>query len=262
MSKHDFSNSCLAWVTHKETTYFVQKPKEQTWPTSSAQKLIQEVFEKFYDHSFFILRNPLFTTEAQDPATQSMVKVVAKRARYSQSLEVFFSLATQKVELGCKEVFFSESPDQQSAELDLSQFAFADLNLNSLNDHQIVALLKKVIESLPRGKVLHDYHRPIAALLLNEKNQIVSLFKNTNARSKTLHAEVNLIQNWYNKIAAPIPEHYKIFVTLKPCRMCADLIAKCSHPKVPIYFLENDPGPLAQGSQIEERLIQFIPTAF
>lgn len=258
MSGVALSQYHFAWVTHQNTTYFVRSLKEVFQPTSAAQKLMQEIFEKFHDQSFFILRNPIFTTAEKDAATQSMVKVIAKRIRFSQDQLQMQTLTSQKIELGDPNLFFSKSEDQLNSELAVADFWTPTKNHEEFNIQQARLLLERTLATIPQGPVLHDYHRAIVAVLVNENHQVVSITKNTNARSKSLHAEINLVQSWFSKNQCKIPKGFKIFTSLKPCRMCADLIAHCSADDVPVYYLHNDPGPLAQGSQIEHRLLQMM----
>jgi len=78
--------------------------------------------------------------------------------------------------------------------------------------------------------------------------------------NKTLHAEVCCLQN------CDYQQGCYLVVTLKPCRMCADMAWHWSggDPRFEIFYLQNDPGPKAQGSRLEKegrlKLLKSLPT--
>ncbi|MGZ3771208.1 MAG: Bd3614 family nucleic acid deaminase, partial [Bdellovibrio sp.] len=69
----------VAFVEHNNTIYYSFYPRNCEAPSSAIVKLLQGVFDKFLDQSFFILRNRIYTTAALSEMCRGMVKVVAKR---------------------------------------------------------------------------------------------------------------------------------------------------------------------------------------
>jgi tRNA(Arg) A34 adenosine deaminase TadA len=109
-------------------------------------------------------------------------------------------------------------------------------------------------EEVPRS----SRNRPVAALLLSPQPQtgqlqLLASAVNQNARNRTLHAEVNLIQNLYRRTGHLIPPHSYVLSSLKPCRMCAALIWQSAEriETLQILYGENDPGPHAQNTTLD-----------
>ncbi|MNS97203.1 tRNA-specific adenosine deaminase [compost metagenome] len=83
---------------------------------------------------------------------------------------------------------------------------------------------QELAAQIPRGEVLHDYDRDIAAVLLNADREVLSYGLNSNSKNKTLHAEVNLVQRYFRENHQMIPEGAILISTHKPCKMCAGII--------------------------------------
>ena len=91
--------------------------------------------------------------------------------------------------------------------------------------------------------------RSIAALLvgphpIDDREIILGMSLNTQSVNRTLHAEVNLIQNYFQRTKTALPAHCKIFTTLKPCRMCAGMIweSASSPGSLKVFYSKDDPG--------------------
>lgn len=233
-----------AWVVHTNKVFWVESTLE-----SPVQKLIFNIFEKFKDHSFFILRNPIFTSAEKNPTDHSFCKLSAKT--------IFFNKTDADLELAIKSSEFSEN-------FNLSLFQSTDFqNSKMVSPKGLTITLENAKEILtqyesqiPRGQVLHDYNRQIVAILSDASGNVEFVNSNFNYRNKILHAEFNLVNSFLETHHKPVPASYKIFVSLKPCRMCADFIWSHSEPNLKVYYLRNDPGRLAQGSQIPHSLTQ------
>jgi tRNA(Arg) A34 adenosine deaminase TadA len=116
--------------------------------------------------------------------------------------------------------------------------------------------------ALPRGPIRHQSNRPIVALLLapisgTKEFELLAAASNQNSKNRTLHAEVNLIQNWYRKTQKILPPGSVILTSLKPCRMCAALIWQSSDDRqsLRVIYLENDPGKNAQNTALEPQTL-------
>ncbi|MBO9668108.1 MAG: hypothetical protein J7501_15005, partial [Bdellovibrio sp.] len=69
----------LAFVEYKARVYFAHFPQRSQAPSSAVVKLLQGIFDQHLDHSFFILRQRIYTTAAVSEMCYGMMKVVAKR---------------------------------------------------------------------------------------------------------------------------------------------------------------------------------------
>jgi tRNA(Arg) A34 adenosine deaminase TadA len=101
-----------------------------------------------------------------------------------------------------------------------------------------------VARGVPRGGVLHDFDRDIAALLISPVGTVLSYGINSNSKNKTLHAEVNLVQRLYREKGFKIPEGSILYSTHKPCKMCAGMIYQWSEVpgSLQVYYSVEETG--------------------
>jgi hypothetical protein len=102
--------------------------------------------------------------------------------------------------------------------------------------------------ALPRA--LRD--RPLVAALLDPEGRLLMAARNTSGSNRTLHAELNLVHAWWMATARPLPAGSRLLATLRPCRMCAALIARAATPPLEVLYLHHDPGPLAQHTALDD----------
>lgn len=234
----------VAWVSHRGKTYFALSHY------SPAVKLIQGIFEQFIDHSFFILRNRIFTTEFENATARGMVRIAAKRVQFSQSRAAFESCLKTGESL---EIL----PNHD-------QYLFLDsqhLNRQGLpqiegkcpvGKEEIQELFAKALALVPRGEILHDFNRQILSIAVDSERQIRAFEFNQNFKNRTLHSEILLAgQILKNSISVD-----RVICSLKPCRMCAAVLRDLhDQGKIQsIQYLEEDPGPLAQNTELDGQL--------
>jgi tRNA(Arg) A34 adenosine deaminase TadA len=129
-------------------------------------------------------------------------------------------------------------------------------HFDSLTNPSIVDKLPGAIFGSQRPETDSDsalFERPryVNATLYDANGNILSQAWNTNQSQKVLHAEVNLIRNWRLSQKCKFPPRSKVVVSLKPCRMCAALLAE-SFEEVPcVYFEQNDEGPKAKNTLLD-----------
>lgn len=211
----------LAWVESENKIYFAVYPRAVQSPSSSVVKLLQGIFDTFKDHSFFILRKSVFTTAPENEMDRSMVKLVAKKISFNEVeasqkiLEKISAPSDSITEIGkTHELLYDcQLLNRQNKEIDLATLPA---------DPQ--AAVTSLVSQIPRGEVLHDYDRPIAAVMKSKEGQWLSAGAHSASINKTLHAEVNLVQAWFRKSGQKIPFDAHIHVSHKPCRMCASMI--------------------------------------
>ncbi|MEX3691393.1 Bd3614 family nucleic acid deaminase [Paraburkholderia sp. BR14263] len=97
------------------------------------------------------------------------------------------------------------------------------------------------------GKIL-DHGHSIAALLVNSQGRVLAIAENMKASNATYHAEVNLVQAYmskFNSLQKGREGVVAIYTTLKPCKMCAAMIAH-AFPYCKVIFSQDDPGTHAE----------------
>lgn len=210
----------IAFLPYRGKVYYAYFPRGQWAPSSAVVKLLQGLFDQYLDHSFFILRNRIYTTAGLTEMCRGMVKVVAKRVteRIQASEAKGQHMAAEFVCIGGDELLY---PVKQMSELNLSLPSFK-VSLAQ----PVQSLLKSFTELIPRGEILHDYDREIVALLIQD-GEILDVAFNSNSKNKTLHAEINLLQKYYRKRGHKVRPGTQLISTHKPCKMCAGMIHHC-----------------------------------
>ena len=108
-------------------------------------------------------------------------------------------------------------------------------------------------KTLHASEKLHEKDRRVAAVLVSPERKLLAAAINTNAKDRTRHAEVNLIQGWWARENRAIPQDCELYVTVQCCRMCAGMIwDSCENPwSLRVHYLRPDPGPMAQGTILQ-----------
>ncbi|MEZ0391890.1 MAG: Bd3614 family nucleic acid deaminase [Pseudobdellovibrionaceae bacterium] len=238
----------FAWLIHQEKLYFSRCPQNQPGPTSAVVKLIQFLFDEHVDFSFFILRNRIFTTSKLSPMCEGMVQLAAKRATGEIIAKTWdLLIAEEKIEVG--------PPDQHL----LRSKHLIEVNWKHPQkiEDPIEAdfYLQNLISQIPRGEILHDFNRPIAALICSADGELLSWSVNHNSKNKTLHAEVAAVQKYFHQWSKKLPVDCIVYTSLKPCRMCAGMITEMAEDpnRLQAIYFQDDPGPLARNTELEKR---------
>lgn len=228
----------------REIVYYSGFPqiKPQGCPSSAVVKLLQGIFDQKWDLSFFILRNRIYTSYEPSKMDQGMIRLVAKRCSVSPSVPGPLP-DLEWIEIGNRsELFYENTVEQIKAHLDL---AFVE---------EPVAALEVLEKQIPRGRVFHDFPREIAAILTDKENRVLEYAVHGGWLNKTLHAEVIVLQRHFKRTGQPLPEGAKLYTSLKPCRMCAEMVGEIAGKDFEVHYKQNDPGPMAQGSSIETKM--------
>ncbi len=109
------------------------------------------------------------------------------------------------------------------------------------------------VQSPPRDESDPVRGLPIQAWLLDSNLKPIARAKNTHAKIKTRHAELNLLWEMRTK-GKKIPAHSVLLSSLKPCAMCSALIWEMAEDleSLKVVYLENDPGPWGQNTILTE----------
>ncbi len=227
--------------------YATSKTDHPQAPQSPIVNLIQGIYEKFekeYGKARRVLRNRIYTTTPHPTIMcLGMTKVAAKRL-------------TPGVKPTCHPIPVSVSYEDVTSQARSHQ-TFHLNNISTSTAHwshtDFLQFALQLAKKVPRTNTRFRDDRAIASILVQiapeeRKNRILALGVNSNSSNKTCHAEVNLIQSYFQKSRQPIPPHSRIYTTLKPCKMCASMIWHCASDlnSLKIYYAEDDPGPFAR----------------
>ncbi|MGZ3772514.1 MAG: Bd3614 family nucleic acid deaminase [Bdellovibrio sp.] len=252
--KKDFD---IAFVEHNGTVYYSHYPLHLKAPSSAVVKLLQGLFDQFVDQAFFILRQRIYTTSKLTEMCRGMVKVVAKRVteQIKPLNDGIFcrERAMQFCEVGsCIEPFavISHLNNENGFSLDSVRGLVKESNPFLTED--FLNLAKKIARKVPRGHVLHDHDRDIAALLFDKDSNLISYGVNSNSKNKTLHAEVNLIHRFYREYNNKMPKGSILYSTHKPCKMCAGMIYEWSEDQsISVYYAIEENGALSRQTVLD-----------
>lgn len=255
-----------AFVEHNGVVYHSYYSPSQEAPSSAVVKLLQGVFDQFMDHSFFILRQRIYTTAGLTEMCRGMIKVVAKRA--SELIQPEPADIQEKLEF--KELGTPHEP------LVKTQHLSEENKLSVLEVQRRIDVLlpqytqdflraaRDLAASVPRGDILHDHDRDIAALLISSDGKVLSYGVNSNSKNKTLHAEVNLLQRLYSEFRMKIPDGAIFYSTHKPCKMCAGMIYQWSErpEAVRVFYSIEEKGALSCNTVLDRlHLNRHCPSA-
>lgn len=210
-----------AAIFTNDKVYFSRVPSQAKGPSSAVVKLLQGLFDRYVDQSFFILRKKILFEADLGEQDRGMIKLVAKRSEKTENLaEKIAAFPGAKEEIGTDADFIYRVGKRSEINSDES---LARKLWNASNGSAWL-FLENLTKQIPRGDVLHDFDRPIAAVATSPQGELLSFGVNSNHLNKTLHAEVNLIQSYYLKTGAKLPAGTRLHVTHKPCQMCAGMI--------------------------------------
>ncbi len=217
-----------AWVAHNGQVWVCEgSPPQQGVPWSPVVGLLQGIFDQLKDNSFFVLRRPIFCDYEPTPMCRGMTKVVAKRltpALFCKDLGAYLFIQNNMSDM---------SGDVRHETKDRA--AMDAVTLEGIDGG--FEFCQRLVEThVTRGPILHDHDRPIAAVLTDANLRILHWAVNTNHLNKTLHAEVNLIQSWFLKTKKALPEGAHLFVSTKPCRMCAGMVWQAAQNPLQIHI--------------------------
>jgi len=234
-----------AQVSFKELSYLSQFERQEFEPHSSVVNLIQGIYELNPAHAREILRNRIFTSHPLSEMCLGMIQVAAKRHSVASALPEFSNVSSISEPNPSKNHFEISLPLGRKVPQQFSDWKQAARNMMS----------EIALASNEQDQPKYLRNRPVIAFLFNANNELLGWSKNTNSLNRTLHAEVNLVQGWWNKQRKGIPAGAKILTTLQSCKMCAGMIWSCAEApdELEVFYLDQDPGPNAR-NRVWDRL--------
>lgn len=238
-----------AFLISENTLYFSEGavcPEKLSTPVT---QLIQGIYEQEPEMARKRVRSRIYASYELTPLCRAMVKVAAKRATGGSTRD--------------RESSLLESPSLTGRRI---AFPFPPLNLPSSPDSESspppptashrewMSWACRLAEQTQRQSERYRSDRPVAALLVSSDGQLQGAALNTNASNRTRHAELNLLQGLLaQNPGARIAPGSRLYVTLKPCRMCAAAIIQnaLAPALLQVIFDQDDPGPNARQTDLD-----------
>lgn len=239
--------SWVSFLVFNSTIYYARARRDSPFvPSTSVTRLIQGIYHLQPTIARKLLRQRIYSTQpVLTPMCYGMTKVAAKRISTQITPQIHFPLSGYHI--------LEVNPQEQSGYIDPN---LLHPNLSTLKTHlDFLKFLEQLTKTIPQQSQRYLNNRPVAAMMIERTPEgsaknILEVAVNTNAINKTLHAEVNLIQNFYERTGQPLPPYTTFYTSLKPCRMCATLIWQCTSDlsSLQVIYAEDDPGTHAQNT--------------
>ncbi|MBC7386729.1 MAG: Bd3614 family nucleic acid deaminase [Cryobacterium sp.] len=231
----------IAWIQHGDLAWV----EFQTPLKSAAINLIERIYFS-EPRAREILRERIFSNVPASITDLETVKVGAKRITSGarEIPEKIQALLTTKIENQDRKLTLPPPFEMGS---DFEKFGLK--RHEKIEPAGIAAILECLKMKGLTGISRSTSDRAVSALLVDAEFMPIAAAWNTNSLIRTRHAEWNLLDSW----GKPIPRNAKLFVSLKPCRMCAARIWESveSPSDFEVTYFENDPGPFAQNTMLD-----------
>jgi tRNA(Arg) A34 adenosine deaminase TadA len=238
----------IALLRDGQTVYYARSAAGCPPLQAAPIVLIQGIYDHSPEQARRLVRNRIFTTTPLSESISGIVKVAAKRITASLALhnDHFKINSDDRVfEFHAQSIARPSSPSIPSGG------NFPEPPQETLLGHSdFMALAFRLAGQVDRREARYASNRPIAAILVSNENQILAAAVNTNAKNRTLHAEMNLIASLKEQ---RIPPRARLYTTLKPCKMCAGMIfdSAMEPESLQVIYGENDPGPHARHTALD-----------
>jgi hypothetical protein len=219
-----------ASLTQGDRTYFSDEPSgNQLHADTAVTRLIEGIWDRFPEQAFHLLRSRIYTNYPLTLRCKGAIQLAAKRV--------------------------SVLPPEEYATLRAANESAVEVNPRAsvripveLPRHPSPAELARFIQAFP----FPTADRPILAVLADAAGAPLLAAPNTSSSNRLRHAEVNLVREYVHTRQRLIPSGATLWVSLKPCRMCAGFIHDLSEDgaRTQVRYLVDDPGPKARNSPL------------
>lgn len=210
-------------------------------PASAVTRLIQGLYSFDPANALRLVRKRIYTSSPLTSMCWGMLKVAAQRHSIIEARDhgAHVDLA-QAIEVG------PPPPDPLPSRPTIRPQA---------SEREWIEAARLLALSVDRSGPRYASDRPVAALLVDADGRLIGAAVNSNARNRTLHAELKLLQEWHAQEAKPLPAGMRVYSSLKPCRMCAGMLwHAASRPRqLRIAYAEFDHGPNARETVLNAR---------
>lgn len=231
-------------------TAWIELPNGEVLAASTIPLLIESVYEtesrREVSRARSILRERIYSTAPPSISDRELVKVAAKRLTVPVATPPDFS-AHPPLHLSPPRGLPDFEGEARAARL---QTAIG----NRVREDDVPVLLSELAARAETGERRWASDRPVSAILLGPDGRVAAFAWNTNSVIRNRHAEWNLCELLRIR-GERIARGSTLYVSLKPCRMCAARIWECAEDprSLSVVYLENDPGRLAQGTLLDAR---------
>ena len=260
----------FAALEFRNQVYFTRFPKNARAELleSAITRLVQGIYDEYPEQARQLLRQRIFSTAEPTLLDQAMVKVGARKlTSLLDSNRDRFPLdsgETDSEKAPLAGLFNACSFHEVSAQGAPPPFLGypnlpEGLTLPSQTIEAAPTLWNELLTQLTRvgtkKQERHQSDRPISALLLSKEGRLLTWAHNRSSENPTHHAELSLLLDWARTHSSPIPPGSVLLCSLKPCKMCAAAIVQAaSGQNLKVYYLLDDPGPLAKNTALDGNL--------
>jgi tRNA(Arg) A34 adenosine deaminase TadA len=235
----------IAFLRDGTTIYRTKSPQNCAPIRNAAITLIRAIYDYKPDQARRMVRQRIYTTLPGSESVAGIVKVAAKRVTSSltfSEIDEMIGKNTEIVDLNAESIWH---PEPVALSLPAPSASLTDAQWMELAQNLARQTTLKAVKA-PR----YACDRPITALLVSVENALLGAAINTNAKNRTLHAEMNLIANLPDQ---KIPPGARLFTTLKPCKMCAGMIhdSAADLASLRVIFAEDDPGTHGRNTALD-----------
>jgi tRNA(Arg) A34 adenosine deaminase TadA len=211
----------------------------------AAYRLLRAIHAAEAAAAKWIVRRTLFTTEEATATVRGTVRLAGRRLVRVRPLDHGLSVPGPARDMG------RELPTPRRALPSIADALQAVVDAFGPGDDPL-----ELARALVREMTGHDARgaagrrdRPIAALLVDHRGNLLEWATSGGADNVTSHAEVNLLELW----GRPLPPGARVVTTLKPCRMCAGLVWDRAEDRSQplVVYGEDDPGRAARATVLD-----------
>lgn len=244
----------VAFLRAAQGVYFATG--EDSSPVSPVLRLLRGIYELEPRRAPFIARNRIFSTRRASASCRGATRVAARHMRAAVRAvdHGLVALAGRpRIDAG------SAAPPPRCAApgLEASLAAIVDGGPAERDDHGWLALATDLAAELRRradaAGPLERWDKPVAALLVDGDGVRLGWATNTGSLNVTSHAEVNLVLGWLRASRRRLPRGVRVYVALKPCKMCAGLLWDAAEDPfgLQVVYAEEDPGRSARETVLD-----------
>lgn len=228
-----------AWVDYHGVRYVAEAQTGRFYPETPVTRLIDGIYSERPGEALWILRQRIHTSYPATDLCRSAVAVAAKR------LAPLSNWQPSPPEIFECRPYRSTGPQNCSPR--------SGDSAPGTTDEAWLQRAAALAATIPVESQLYRSHRQVAAIAVAADGQEIGRATNTNASNKMYHAEMNLLWDLAKRRRAPIQSGTKIFVTLKPCRMCAAAIVHCADDPngLCVIYANEDTGPHSKNTKLD-----------
>lgn len=224
---------------------FVHTAPRPRGPRTAALDLVDAIWHEDPDRAHARLRGRIFTTAAADPLDRAVAQVCARKLTSDAHSAAPRALPPEARDLT------EAARASRAHHLRTSRLGDAPASVQELSEAELGAWLleRPVVHDAP----LRHRDRPVAAVLTDASGRVVGAARNTNGSNRLRHAEVNLLQAWFEAGGGPLEPGWTVWVGLQCCRLCAALIARSAldPAAIQVRFAAPEPGRFGASTALQ-----------